>query len=120
MGFTRSSYWFRFTLKASSKLHSAALWAVIQSPMTFFVANPTGRILNRFSRDQNLVDEMLATTSFDFVQTGLFCLSAVTLACVSLPWISIMMPVLFASFCSLRNKYIASSREIKRLEATLR
>ena len=70
MGFTRSSYWFRFTLKASSKLHSAALWAVIQSPMTFFVANPTGRILNRFSRDQNLVDEMLATTSFAVLFIG--------------------------------------------------
>lgn len=120
MGFARSSMWFRFTLHASSTLHDRALWAVIRSPMAFFVANPTGRILNRFSGDQNLVDELLAATSFDLIQTSLFCLSALVLACVSIPYIILMLPFLLLAFYFLRSKYIASSREVKRMMAVLR
>jgi ATP-binding cassette subfamily C (CFTR/MRP) protein 4 len=84
------------------------------------VANPTGRILNRFSRDQNLVDEVCPATFFDFIQTTLFCLAAIILLCISLPWLLILVPVIYYLFVFLRSKYIKSSREIKRLEAVSR
>ena len=84
------------------------------------MANPTGRILNRFSRDQNLVDELCPSTFFDFIQSALFCLAAIILLCVSLPWLIILVPILYYFFLSLRSRYIKSSREIKRLEAISR
>ena len=84
------------------------------------VANPTGRILNRFSRDQNLVDEVCPATFFDFIQTTLFCFAAMALLCISLPWLLLLVPVLYYLFVTLRTKYIKSSREIKRLEAISR
>lgn len=40
--------------------------------------------------------------------------------CVSIPWLVLLMPPLVYIFSIARNKYISSSREIKRLEATLR
>jgi hypothetical protein len=40
--------------------------------MSFFIANPAGRILNRFAKDQSLVDENLPVTLFDAVQVLLF------------------------------------------------
>jgi len=120
MGFYRSSTWFSFTLRASSRLHEKCLWAVIYSPLQFFIANPTGRILNRFSRDTNQADELLPFTLFDFIQCSLLCLSAVILICVSIPWLILMLPLLLYCFYIARLKYISSAREIKRIDAVTR
>lgn len=38
-------------LKGSARLHDAMLHRVMRSPMSFFDATPSGRILNRFSKD---------------------------------------------------------------------
>lgn len=38
-------------LNTSQRLHNEMFSSVIQAPVTFFDANPVGRILNRFSKD---------------------------------------------------------------------
>ena len=68
LGCYRATSWFEFTLAASSDLHETALWQVMHSPMSFFIAHPAGRILNRFAKDQSLVDEFLPMTLFDALQ----------------------------------------------------
>ena len=72
IGILRAAAWFQFTLHAAADLHEKALWHVMHSPMSFFIANPAGRILNRFAKDQSLVDENLPVTLFDAVQVLLF------------------------------------------------
>ena len=62
--------------------------------MQFFIANPTGRILNRFSKDQNSIDEMLPVTFFAFMETAIYCLAAVVLICVVIPYLTILIPFL--------------------------
>lgn len=41
----------KVTMTASTNIHDKVLQSVMKSPMSFFDANPSGRILNRFSRD---------------------------------------------------------------------
>ena len=36
---------------ASNRIHATAVDKVMKAPMSFFDSNPTGRILNRFSKD---------------------------------------------------------------------
>jgi ABC-type multidrug transport system fused ATPase/permease subunit len=120
VGFYRALVWFQFTLKASSNLHERALWAVLHSPQYFFVANPTGRILNRFAKDQSLADEAFPFTLFDAYCTALFCLSALLLVCISIPWLILIMPPLIYLFGIARRKYLRSAVEIKRIEAVSR
>ncbi len=43
-------------VKASTHLHNNLLNNVLQSPMLFFEVTPVGRILNRFSKDTDVVD----------------------------------------------------------------
>jgi ATP-binding cassette subfamily C (CFTR/MRP) protein 4 len=66
------------------------------------------------------VDELLPYTMFDFLQSLLFCLAAIVLVCVSIPWLLLLMPPLLFLFIQARESYIRCSREIKRIEATLR
>jgi ATP-binding cassette, subfamily C (CFTR/MRP), member 4 len=120
VGFIRALAWFRFALFASSNLHQQCLWAVFHSPLLFFVANPTGRILNRFAKDQNLVDETLPTYFFMFLEGSVFCLASVILVCISIPWLLLLLPFIGIAFVLMRKKYMASTREIKRIEAVTR
>lgn len=52
-----NSYWFIISsLSAAKRLHDGMLRAILRAPMIFFHTNPTGRIINRFSRDIGDVD----------------------------------------------------------------
>ena len=44
------------TLNAATKLHGTMLNRILRSPMSFFDTTPLGRILNRFSKDIDIVD----------------------------------------------------------------
>lgn len=46
-------------LIASVKLHKTMLQRVFKSPMEFFDRTPVGRILSRFSKDVEVVDNQL-------------------------------------------------------------
>ena len=43
-------------LRAARKLHARLLARVMRLPMSFFDSQPTGRLLNRFTRDTESVD----------------------------------------------------------------
>ena len=98
----------------------SCLYSTLHSPMDFFVANPKGRVLNRFAKDQNIMDEALPVTLFDCVQCILFCIASVLLVCISIPLLTLMFPFVFYHFYVCREKYMRSSREIKRIEAITR
>lgn len=58
-------------IKASVSIHRALLVNVMRLPMEFFWANPAGRLLSRFSKDIDIIDERLpdnfeALTYFSF------------------------------------------------------
>lgn len=52
------------------RLHDKMFECVSQSPMSFFHINPSGRILNRFSKDMGSVDELLPQAMIDCFQVN--------------------------------------------------
>lgn len=64
----RSLGFFSYCMSASTKLHNAMFSKIVFSPMLFFNNNPSGRVLNRFSKDIGSVDETLPITMIDTVQ----------------------------------------------------
>ena len=80
----------------------------------------SGRILNRFTKDQSQADEALPITLFDSLQSVFYCVSVLLLICVSIPYLIILMPFLIIMFDFVRQKYLLNSIEIKRLEAISR
>ena len=107
---------FRALLNSSTNLHDSMLLAVLKAPIFFFDTNPTGRILNRFSRDIGIMDELLPDAFVDCVQLVLFCIGSVLLLSVLNPWVLLGAIPLITAFVFLGRYYLKTSRELKRLE----
>lgn len=60
MTLTNSFWLIASSLRAAKRLHDSMLHAILRAPMVFFHTNPTGRIINRFSRDVGDIDRTVA------------------------------------------------------------
>lgn len=49
-------------ISASIKFHKQLIYGVLRSPMSFFDTTPVGRIINKFAKDIDTVDSILAYT----------------------------------------------------------
>lgn len=67
---SRSLGFFRYCMTASTRLHNLMFSKIVFSAMRFFNLNPSGRILNRFSKDVGAMDETLPITMIDTIQVG--------------------------------------------------
>ncbi|QRV89229.1 ABC transporter transmembrane region [Ceratobasidium sp. AG-Ba] len=63
--------WVYCAIKSARSLHDAMLFAVIRAPLSFFEQTPMGRIMNLFSRDQYVIDEVLIRVFSGFFRTML-------------------------------------------------
>jgi ABC-type multidrug transport system fused ATPase/permease subunit len=59
-GVFQFSWLYYGSLQASKKLYNQMFIRVIKSPLRFFDTTPIGRILNRFSKDFEIIDSTLA------------------------------------------------------------
>ncbi|PPS08139.1 hypothetical protein GOBAR_AA12508 [Gossypium barbadense] len=56
-----NSFWLiTSSLRAARRLHDMMLNSILRAPMLFFQTNPTGRVINRFSRDLGDIDRNVA------------------------------------------------------------
>ena len=120
VSYLRTVYLYIVVLNASGNIFRKMLSAVSRAPMEFFEVNPHGRVLNRFTKDQALVDETLPGKLHDTV-IGILIMACVLLViAISNPYIIITFPFLLTLFIWIRKMYIFTSRQIKRIEATTR
>ena len=63
---------FIVSLRSSQRLHDRMVKAILHTQPSFFDKNPTGRILNRFSRDIGTMDEQLPPIFISCIQDSLF------------------------------------------------
>lgn len=68
----RSFMFFWIAMRASTRLHNNMFAAITRAPMRFFHVNPSGRILNRFSKDMGAVDEVLPSAVIDVLQVCVY------------------------------------------------
>ncbi|ENN77420.1 hypothetical protein YQE_06245, partial [Dendroctonus ponderosae] len=67
----RSFLFFNATMKASRNIHSNMFHCLLKAPMRFFDINPSGRVLNRFSKDIGAIDEILPRVLLEAIQVML-------------------------------------------------
>lgn len=89
---------------------------IISTSLRFFDTNPSGRILNLFSKDLGTVDEYLPKSLLDATQCILVMTGSVLLTFSVRPYIIIPIFLIGIVFVYVRKIYIHTSKAIKRME----
>ncbi|KAI8801573.1 P-loop containing nucleoside triphosphate hydrolase protein [Cladochytrium replicatum] len=107
--------------RASRSLHSQALKRILATPSGFFDTTPLGRVLNRFSRDVDTLDNTLPDALRVFVLTFATVLGTFGIvAAATTGWFLIALVPMIAGYAWVQRIYRATSRELKRMDALLR
>ncbi|XP_060540945.1 ATP-binding cassette sub-family C member 5 isoform X2 [Pantherophis guttatus] len=104
------------TLRASSRLHDELFRRILRSPMKFFDTTPTGRILNRFSKDMDEVDVRLPFQAEMFIQNVILVFFCVGVIPGVFPWFLMAVGPLVVLFTILHVVSRVFIRELKRLD----
>ena len=105
---------------SSKWLNLRAVKRILHTPMSYLDTTPLGRILNRFTKDTDSLDNEL-TESVRMLLYQFANIVGVCIMCIIyLPWFAIAIPFLFVGFVLIADHYQSSGREIKRLEAIQR
>uniref|UniRef100_A0A8B9BNX2 ATP-binding cassette sub-family C member 5 n=1 Tax=Anser brachyrhynchus TaxID=132585 RepID=A0A8B9BNX2_9AVES len=103
------------TLRASSRLHDELFRRILRSPMKFFDTTPTGRILNRFSKDMDEVDVRLPFQAEMFIQNVILVFFCVGVISGVFPWFLVAVGPLIVLFTCFSPSRVFI-RELKRLD----
>ncbi|EIW84207.1 ABC transporter [Coniophora puteana RWD-64-598 SS2] len=108
------------TYFASQKLHARAINRVMYAPMSFFETTPLGRIMNRFAKDIDTVDNTIGDALRMLAATLSQIIGAIILISIIIPWFLIIMACIIVCYTYAAIFYRSSARELKRLDAILR
>ncbi|KAA8543430.1 hypothetical protein F0562_021075 [Nyssa sinensis] len=104
-----------FGLEAAQKLFIKMLITIFRAPMSFFDSTPAGRILNRVSVDQSVVDLDIPFRLGGFASTTIQLLGIIGVM-TEVTWQVLLLVVPMAIACLWMQKYyMASSRELVRI-----
>ncbi|KAG9397717.1 hypothetical protein AC1031_019161 [Aphanomyces cochlioides] len=110
-----------YTSRCSENMHNQLLRCVLRAPINlFFDVTPVGRILNRFSRDLDIVDSLLPNLFLDILQTFFIAASSMIVCAVSSIYVALSYLPVIGLFYLMGEFFKKSSRELKRLEGVSR
>jgi ABC-type multidrug transport system fused ATPase/permease subunit len=101
-------------IRAGRTIHGDCMGRILQAPMLWFEATPSGRIISRFTSDLGMVDRMLAFVTDDVFQFSGMLLALCGTMCVLVPQIS---PVILIGLVVYGVQVLAvdrTNREAKR------
>uniref|UniRef100_G3U1N1 Multidrug resistance-associated protein 1 n=1 Tax=Loxodonta africana TaxID=9785 RepID=G3U1N1_LOXAF len=105
---------------ASRRLHLDLLHNVLRSPMSFFERTPSGNLVNRFSKELDTVDSMIPQVIKMFMGSLFSVVGACIIILLATPIAAVIIPPLGLIYFFVQRFYVASSRQLKRLESVSR
>nr|XP_033816968.1 canalicular multispecific organic anion transporter 2 isoform X2 [Geotrypetes seraphini] len=105
---------------AARKLHVALLDNKFHTPQSFYDTTPIGRIINRFSKDIYVIDEVIPPTFLMFLGTFFTSISTIIVIVASTPIFAVVIIPLAFLYFFVQRFYVATSRQLKRLESISR
>ena len=112
-------------IHASRTLHCRMLRSLLHTPIRFFDTTPLGRIVSRFSRDINCVDEDLHDSISGTVEATCQVASCLFVITYSTPWFLVALVPLFVVYLFIQVRgfyfiYIYIQRERERERESLK
>ncbi|OWA54554.1 Multidrug resistance-associated protein 7 [Hypsibius exemplaris] len=105
-------------LAAARTFHRLLLNAVLKAKMHFFDSTPSGRILNRFSKDVNSSDDTLPLFCLLLLAELLGVIGTLVVIIYSMPSFAAIVAPVAVVFYFIQAYYRHAARELKRLNST--
>lgn len=114
--------WVSFTggLRVSHKMFQNLLQKILRAEVRFFDSTPIGRIMNRFSKDIEGIDQDLTQSAEMFLICIIASISTVLVITIITPTFLIFGLVMSWITVKVGNAYLSISRELKRFESVTR
>merc|ERR1711962_1114405 len=107
-------------LNAAFLLHANLLANIARSPMSFFDTTPVGRIINRFAKDVDALDNTLPWVMRSWIICFVSVVATFFVIIYSTPsFIYVMIPSLVIYYF-IHVVYVSTSRQLKRIESVSR
>ncbi|XP_058808247.1 ATP-binding cassette sub-family C member 4-like isoform X2 [Phymastichus coffea] len=113
----RNLLFYRRALKSSRNIHNRMFSQLVRTPMQFFNLNPSGRIVNRFSKDTGEVDTALPNSMMEVIERILFTLGVITQILIINWWTIGPIVIVGLLFVKINDFYLSTAQVIKRLES---
>ncbi|KAG7506621.1 canalicular multispecific organic anion transporter 2 isoform X1 [Solea senegalensis] len=107
-------------LKAAELSHRDLLQGVLRAPQAFFEGTPTGRLLNRFSKDVDTIDSAIPENIDIWMRTFWYTLNVLLICSALTPMFLVVVAPLMLFYWWVQRFYVATSRQLKRLESVSR
>ncbi|XP_063105386.1 ATP-binding cassette sub-family C member 12 isoform X3 [Cavia porcellus] len=104
------------TLMASSSLHDRVFNKILKSPMSFFDTTPTGRLMNRFSKDMDELDVRLPFHAENFLQQVFMVVFIIVIFAVVFPAVLLVLAGVTVVFIMLFCIFHRGIQELKKVE----
>ncbi|KAH7620070.1 putative ABC transporter C family member 10 [Nannochloris sp. 'desiccata'] len=105
------------SISAARRLQASLLSTVLRLPMSFFDSQPTGRLLNRFTKDTESVDTSIQSSVASFLNCAVSVLWSLVVVIAVSPGVAVALIPLGWAYSAVQKRYIATSRELKRLDS---
>ena len=103
-------------LQSNIHLHNEALESIALTPSVYFDKNPTGRIINRFSKDIAIVDGPLQFYLYEFVATAMTLSGSMIVIFIVDPYSAIVFPIWILSLLTLIKYVSPTIMALRKLE----
>uniref|UniRef100_H2Z8F9 Uncharacterized protein n=1 Tax=Ciona savignyi TaxID=51511 RepID=H2Z8F9_CIOSA len=107
-------------LGASRILHEKMLHHLLLAPVRFFDQTPIGRIINRCSKDVDVMDTLLIRIISMFLSCFFKVFATLFVICYATPLFVIALLPILLIYYSVQRFYVSTSRQLKRLESISR
>ncbi|XP_064172603.1 multidrug resistance-associated protein 1 [Anguilla rostrata] len=105
---------------ASRYLHQTMLYQVLRSPMAFFERTPSGNLVNRFAKEMDTIDSVIPNIIKMFLGSMFNVLGSCVIILLATPLVAVIIPPVGLLYFFVQRFYVASSRQLKRLESVCR
>ncbi|XP_071628428.1 ATP-binding cassette subfamily C member 4-like [Temnothorax longispinosus] len=112
----RNFLYMKICMNSSCNLHNTMLFNLLHARMSFFRTNPSGRILNRFSKDMGSMDELLPKAMLEALQIWCLVFRVIIVEAIIMQWMLIPIAVLCVLFYFMTKFYLRIAQDVKRLE----
>ncbi len=104
-------------LRASQSLHLRMLESILRSTIEFFESTPSGRIINRFSKDVDAIEKSIPESFKSLFRCFFHVLFTILVISASTPlFLAALVPIIVI-YVFVQRYFVSSMRQLKRLES---